>query len=354
MEAITRTKVKGTVRKSIGILIIPLLTFLVMEIACLGNGTTLFANFGSTMQIFFRGIAIVLLLAFGVSINMHTGRFDFSTGAVMLIGGVVGAKLAVAMNLGPIGMIIISGLTGALVGGLTGFLYVLFKLPPMIIGLGMTLILEGITAIISDGCQPVNFGTDASYFTFATNIPALLIIISLALALMIILFHFTKFGYDYRALQTGQKIAVNTGVNEKRNAIICYTISGLMFGISGALTVMRTNGVTPTINFSTIGSMFSCFLPLFFAGFINKYTNKQIAILLGCIAYEFIQIGFGQITSVNASFSVQIRSVVEAIILVGFLIYVNNETPIIEFVMLKKLRARLKEKKDSAALNGEN
>lgn len=353
MDAIKKTKVTETVKRIIGIVIIPLLTFIFMEIACLGNGTSLFANIGSTTQIFFRGIAIVLLLAFGVSINMHTGRFDFSTGAVMLIGGVVGAKLAVAMNAGPAVMILISAITGALVGCITGILYVLLKLPPMIIGLGMTLILEGITAIISDGCQPVNFGTDTSYFSFATNIPALITIILIALAFMIIIFHFTKFGYDYRALQTGQKIAVNTGVNEKLNAIICYTISGFMFGISGALTIMRSNGVTPTINFSTIGSMFSCFLPLFFAGFINKYTNKQISILLGCIAYEFIQIGFGQITSVNTSFSVEIRSVVEAIILVGFLIYVNNETPIVEFVLLKKWRAKLKEKK-AAEANGSN
>ena len=354
MDATKKTKVTSTVKRIIGIVIIPLLTFLAMEIACAANGTSLFANFSSTFQIFVRGIAIVLLLAFGVSINMHTGRFDFSTGAVMLIGGVVGAKLAVAWGAGPVGMIVISGITGAAVGCLTGFLYILLKLPPMIIGLGMTLILEGFTAIISDGCQPVNFGTDTSYFQFAANIPALITIIVIALALMIFLFHYTKFGYDYRALQTGQKIAVNTGVKEKANAVICYTISGFMFGISGALTIMRNNGITPTINFSTIGSMFSCFLPLFFAGFINKYCNKQISILLGCIAYEFIQVGFGQITFNNAAFSVEIRSVVEAIILVGFLIYVNNETPIVEFVMLKKLRAKIKAKKEAELENKQN
>ncbi len=346
MEPKNNTKIVKNIKRIIGIVIIPLLAFLAMEIACLSNGTSLFSNFDSTIKIFFRGVAIVLLLSFGVSINMHTGRFDFSTGAVMLIGGVIGAKFAVATGMGPVGMILIAAVSGALFGFITGMLYILLRLPPMIIGLGMTLILEGVTAIISNGCQPVNFGTDSSYFQFATNILALSIIIVIALAFMIFIFHFTKFGYDYRALQTGQKIAVNTGVNEKKNAVICYTISGLMFGMSGALTIMMTNGVTPTINFSTIRSMFSCFLPLFFAGFINKFINKQGAILLGCIAYEFIQIGFGQITSANAGFSVEIRSVIEAVILVGFLIYVNNETPIVEFVMLKKLREKIKAKKE--------
>lgn len=351
MDAEKKQKIVKNSKSIIGIVIIPLLAFVAMEIACAANGTSLFNNFSSTFQIFVRGVTIVLLLAFGVSINMHTGRFDFSTGAVMLIGGVVGAKLAVATGMGPVGMIFISAIAGAFFGCITGLLYILLKLPPMIIGLGMTLVLEGVTAIISDGCQPVNFGTDPSYFQFASNIWALLVIVVVALGLMIFLFHYTKFGYDYRALQTGQLIAVNTGVNEKKNAVICYTISGLMFGVSGALTVMMKNGVTPTINFSTIGSMFSCFLPLFFAGFINKYCNKQISILLGCIAYEFIQVGFGQITFANASFSLEIRSVVEAVILVGFLIYVNNETPIVEFVTLKKLRMKLQAKKEAGGDN---
>ncbi|MGN1096027.1 MAG: ABC transporter permease [Eubacteriales bacterium] len=332
-------KLKNISKRGIGIIIIPLLCFAAMSLACAASGTSLFTG-TSTWQLYFRGLTYVLLLAFGVSINMHTGRFDFSTGATMLIGGVIGAKIAYAIGAGPVAMILISAVFGAVFGCISGLLYVTLKLPPMIIGLGMTLVLEGIVAIITGGCKPVSFGTDTSYYRFAVNPVAMTVIIIISLAFMMIMFHYTKFGYDYRALQTGQKIAVGTGVNEKLNAVLCYTFAGLMFGAAGALSICSTNGVTPTINFSTIASMFSCFLPLFFSGFIEKYCNKQIAILLGCVSYEFIQIGFGQLSFMNASFTADVYKVVEAVILVVFLIYLNNENKIIELVMLKKLREK--------------
>ena len=123
----------------------------------------------------------------------------------------------------------------------------------------------------------------------------------------------------------GTEFGVDIGgavMNARDAAPIC---AGLLFGAAGAISVCSTNGVTPTINFSTIASMFACFLPLFFSQFINKFCNKQIAVLMGCVAYEFIQIGFGQISSVKAFFTSDVYKVVEAAVLVLFLIYLNNE-----------------------------
>lgn len=333
------------IKKITGIFIIPLLCYGIMEICCQINNTSIFSSGYSTFQLYLRGLTFVLLLSLGVSINMHTGRFDFSTGAVMLISGVLSAKVSYSLGLGPIGMMVIACFTGIVVGLIIGLIYVISKLPPMIVGLGMALILEGIVAIISGGLKPIRFGTDSSYYQFAINPVCLVIISVLALSVMIILFHYTKFGNDYRALQTGQKISVNTGVNEKLNAVVCYTVAGGLFGVAGALSICSTNGTTPTINFTSIATMFACFLPLFFSGLISKYINKQIAILLSCMAYEFLQIGFGSIMFVNAGFTLEIRSLVESIILVLFLIYINNENKIVEIVMLKEFRKRLQERR---------
>lgn len=327
--------------KIIKIIIIPLLAYTIMEICCRAVGTKLFAD-ESSVQLFFRGLATVAALSFGVSINMHSGRFDFSTGAVMLIGSVIGAKVAYENGLGPIVMVVISAITSTIFGAIVGGLYVLLNLPPMIIGLGCTLVFEGIVAIITDGLKPVRFGADPNYYSFTVSPINMIIILLVAMIIMIIIFRFTKFGYDYRALISGQRIAVNTGAKEKKNAFICYCVAGFMFGISGALSLAGKNGLTPTINFSTIGSMFTCFLPLFFSDFISRYCDKQIAIVLGCVAYEFIQIGFGQISFMRAFFTADVYKVVEAIVLVLFLIYLNNEYKIIEFVTFKKLREKNK------------
>ena len=74
------------IKKTLGIVAIPVICLLIMSAVCRFSGTALFTGF-STVQLYFRGLAYVLLLSLGVSINLHTGRFDFSTGAVMLIGG---------------------------------------------------------------------------------------------------------------------------------------------------------------------------------------------------------------------------------------------------------------------------
>ncbi len=334
-----RTRRPFPIRRCVGVVIIPLLCWAVMTLACRLAGIRLFSGL-STWQLWLRGLTYVLLLSFGVSINMHTGRFDFSAGAVMLFGGVVGAMLAYGRGWGPWAMLVISLVVGAAAGCVTGVLYVLLRLPPMIIGLGMTLLLEGVVAILTDGCKPVGFGTNADYYRFSVNMPAMLVIGGLALLVMTVLFHYTRFGYDYRALQTGQRIAVNAGVDERTNAVICYTVAGAMLGAAGALSICGTNGVTPTINFSTIASMFACFLPLFFSGFIGKYVNKQAAILLGCVGYEFIQIGFGQLSFSIASFTADVYKVIEAVILVAFLIYLNNEGFIQDIVTFRRFRKR--------------
>ena len=286
-------------RRGAGMLVIPALCWAVMALACALAGTSLLTGV-SSLRLFVRGLTYVLLLSFGVSINMHTGRFD-----------------------------------------------ILLRLPPMIIGLGMTLVLEGIVAIITDGCRPVGFGTDASYYRFSVNMPAMLALGGVALILMVLLFHYTRFGYDYRALQTGQRIAVNTGVRERANALGCYTLSGALFGAAGAVSLCATNGTTPTINFSTIASMFACFLPLFFSGFIVKFCNKQLAILLGCIGYEFIQIGFGQLSFTIAAFTSDVYKVIEAGILVLFLIYLNNEGIITDILTMRRYRQHIPKKETS-------
>ena len=169
-------------RRGAGMLVIPALCWAVMALACALAGTSLLTGV-SSLRLFVRGLTYVLLLSFGVSINMHTGRFDFSTGAVMLLGGVCGALIAYGNGWGPWGMLLISIPTGAAAGCVSGLLYILLRLPPMIIGLGMTLVLEGIVAIITDGCRPVGFGTDASYYRFSVNMPAMLALGGWALVL---------------------------------------------------------------------------------------------------------------------------------------------------------------------------
>lgn len=77
-----------------------------------------------------------------------------------------------------------------------------------------------------------------------------------------------------------------------------------------------------------------------------RYCNKQVAILISVLGYEFLQLAFGNMSAVNTTFTSTIYGIINSVILVLFLIYLNNENKVIEIVTLKKFLG--KEEKSAA------
>lgn len=105
---------------------------------------------------------------------------------------------------------------------------------------------------------------NSSMTAFTGNWLYAAIIIVAVLVIIIGLFDYTKFGYDYNALKNGQKVAVNTGIKEIPNAIACYVICGGLMGIVGFLNASRNTTINGgQLNFGSISIMFTAFLPMF-------------------------------------------------------------------------------------------
>ena len=137
---------------------------------------------------------------------------------------------------------------------------------------------------------------------------------------MYILFDCTKFGYEYKALLSGQKVAVNTGIREIPNAVGCYTVAGLLMGAQGFISATNNGSITMSLNFGSISPMFMAFLPMFIGGFIGRYVNDKIGYLLGAVTSAMISLVYVRL---NVSSSTQ--QIISACLMVGFLIYLNNE-----------------------------
>lgn len=217
----------------------------------------------------------------------------------------------------------------------------------MICSLGAALLFEAVAYVIAGGSEQNNVimknqtvsGIMKAFVGAGGKSPVyLLMILVTATAFMVVVFHYTKFGYDYRALQSGQIIAVNTGANEYLNALICYIISGIMSGAAGMLfgCQIQYTRVSAYLNYGTVDKMFVAFCPMFFSSLVMRYCNKQIAILISVLGYQFLQLTFGNISAVNTTFTSTIYGIINSVILVVFLIYLNNENKIIELVTLKK------------------
>lgn len=321
-------KIMDIIKRIVGTAIIPLGTLVIMLALCGAKGVPLFGS-AENWQIFLLSAASVMLTTFALSLNLNSGRFDFSIGAIALLSSVISATICIKCGFPAPVMITISIVSGALLGLLSGVIYVLVKLPPIIVSLGVTLLYEGAAFAITGG-YGINFLTVQNLLGFK-SIPNYIIVIVVGLAVMIFLFDYTKFGYEYKALLSGQKVSVNTGIREVRNAIFCYAIAGGFMGMVGYLSATNTSNIQMSLNFGSIGVMFTAFLPMFIGGFIGRFCNEKIGYLLGAVTTALISLMYARLT-VDSS----IQQIVTAVILVVFLIYLNNENKIIELVTLKR------------------
>ncbi|AMC94497.1 hypothetical protein AOC36_11095 [Erysipelothrix larvae] len=321
---------KNLFNRFIGTTSIPLTTFIAVNLICVFQGVKLFETAGNYI-VFFRSTASVMLTTIALSINLDSGRFDFSIGSVALLSSVISATIALNANLSVWTMLIISVFVGAILGLISGLTYVVVKLPPIIISLGVALLYEGIAFVITNGFG-VSFVTNIELTSFP-NVINYLVIISISLLLVTLVFDYTEFGYSYRALQTGQKVAVTTGIREVKNAVVCYVISGSLMGVVGFISATHTGTIQMALNFASIGVMFTAFLPMFIGGYIRRFTNANIGYLMGAVTTAFISLMYAR---VNVDSSIQ--QIVTAIILVAFLIYLNNEKAIGRIINLIKKR----------------
>jgi len=312
--------------------VMPVFACLAMFLFCSLSGTQLFSGgAGGSVSDLFKNVCYYALLSFAVSINLHTGRMSFDCGAIMVLATTTGLIAGIGSDSLPL-TLLVSAAVGCVLSLISGLLYILLRLPSMIVSLGTTLIFEAIAYLAVRGFR-YNGDSETirllraktpNLLGLSNDIPALILIALFVTALMILIFHYTRFGYDYRALQGGQRIAVNTGVREVGNAILCYLISGVLLGVAGVVNYTFATAIQPAINFGTVSLMFECFCPLFFGGFLTRFVNKQAGILVGVITYSFIQTGLGQIRNAR-NWNNFVIPLINAAILVLFMIWQTNE-----------------------------
>ena len=113
-----------------------------------------------------------------------------------------------------------------------------------------------------------------------------------AMLVFYILFTHTKFGYNVQSLASGQSLAVNTGINEKRNVIGCYLMCGFFVGIAGAIHVAMTGNLQAPAQFNgSMFIMFQAFPPVFIGFYLMRYTNLMVGVAFGAFTMQFLTTG---------------------------------------------------------------
>ena len=260
-------------------------------------------------------------IALAVSYNLTSGRFDFSVGSVLILSLIVGGNIAKEIDVpepfGAVLMVVLVVLVGMLCGLISGLFYILLRLPPMVTSLGVAMIFEAIGFALFDS-EGLRLYTrqDLLIWTKPQNS---FILLALVLIVLIYLLNFTKFGYNCRSLQTGQKNAVEVGVNEKTNSVVCYIIAVGLMGFAGIMYISQNGIIAPQTGLSSSSFMMNAFLPMFIGNALAKYSDRNIGVIVGafcqaCLSSALVYLGAGP----------SMQTVMNGVAVMLFLIYVSN------------------------------
>ncbi len=237
----------------------PLFIAVVLIIALLIIGEALSPGF-TTFQQLVRLIIVASLLgivAVGQNLVILGGKegIDLSVGAIVSLSVIVAGNVMDGNN-GNIAVAILATLgTGTFFGLLNGIGVTLFRIPPLVMTLGMLGVIQGLLVVIRQG---VPSGVSAPLLAdfvskpFLFGLPGILwlwIAIGIAIALLL---KRTLFGQNIYAIGSNEHAAYMAGVPVKRVRIGIYTCSGLFAAVAG-LCLLGYSGAS----FANVGDQYS-------------------------------------------------------------------------------------------------
>jgi ribose transport system permease protein len=196
------------------------------------------------LGIILRGAVPLAILAACQSLTMLTGGIDLSVGAVASMAGFVVASLVSGPGTG-VG-IVVALICAALAGLVTGIGVGVFRVHPLIMTLGMSLVVLGLgnwwqiqTVQTSAGVPPLirSLGSDA----FADIIPYSLVVFVPVAVVILVGLRRTGYGRLLYAVGDNPTAARLSGARAWQVLILLYIISALLAAIAGFLYSGYTN-----------------------------------------------------------------------------------------------------------------
>ena len=278
---------------------LPLLTFLIFFIITRFAGKTSFGDLYSWRMIFI-GTATSVSMGYVLALNMKSGRMDMSCGANMIASSIIAVNLSLRLGLDGWGMMGICILVCTVFSLITACVYVFTKMPVIVTTIGMALVYESVTRLVNGGNGANVIST--STYNFWGMSPWAYILMALCIAVYHIVTHYTIIGYEANALANNQQLAVNLGINEKKNVIYIFLISGMLLGICSA-TYAATNVISAQSNLVSVGQVFTNLLPVLIGFSLAKFGWDSIGILMGALSVGIIKYGLN-LLSLGSAFNI--------------------------------------------------
>ncbi|MCA5918956.1 ABC transporter permease [Pectobacterium brasiliense] len=196
-----------------------------------------------------RSIAIVTVIAIGVSISLSVGGFDLSVGSTASLANALVISLFVWHGFGTTGAIVLTLLLCTLVGLFNAFLIVVLKIPDMLATLASLFVIQGVAMTYSYGGSitqnmvlpsgEMAEGVIPEFFATLGQVPVIVVIMLVVTVLVQLYLSLTKHGRRMYAIGGNPEAARLAGIRTARYRVQAYVFSSLLAALGGILLASR-------------------------------------------------------------------------------------------------------------------
>jgi ribose transport system permease protein len=252
-------------------------------------------------------IAVIAILAIGMTLVIITGGIDLSVGSLIALSAVVSTRLirdfsgaeragAFGMSASCMGGIILCGVFGAF----SALMIAQFAIPPFIVTLAMMLVASGMAYILAQGQSiyqvPDSFiwlGRGADCF----GIPNAVILMAILYFVAHVLMTRMPLGRYIYAVGGNIEAARLSGVRVARVLVVAYTACGALAGLGGVVLASQLKSGSPT--YGQMYELYTIAAVVVGGTSLSGGEGKILGTLIGAFIIAVIQNGMN-LTNVEA------------------------------------------------------
>lgn len=260
------------------------------------------------LKIIILQVAIVGIIALGVTQVIITGGIDLSSGSV------VGATAMIAMSFAQVGELngtvnsravfidwgwvdlpvivpVVVGLAcGVLAGAVNGVLVAYTRIPPFIATLGMMVTARGVAKWWTKG-QPVSFPTEG-FKVIGNGLNGWMpVVLFAALAILFFLImKYTIYGKHTYAIGSNESAARMSGIDVMRHKVLVYTIAGFLAAV--AALVLTSKNLTAQAGMGVMYELDAIAMAVIGGISLSGGRGSIVGTVLGALIFGVIISGF--------------------------------------------------------------
>lgn len=291
-----------------------------------------FSNWNCVYTIFLQSL-IPTITAYAVAFGTIAGVFDFSVGARLIISALSGGLLS--MNYGMAGMIIGCFGSSVLLAAFTGALNNVFRIPSLVLTMGLAMIYEIIGAKLAGNYGYVRL--DNAY-TYPGSVPYIIILFLLTAGVFYFFLDHTKFSYHMRAVGSNEIVAKNSGIKVGLVKFKTLLYGSIFLGMASFLSICQSGSVGAQTNLGSVTVLFKPLISILIALVIQQICNLTIGIFIAQLSLNIIFIGLIAVGMPDTT-----QNVVLGVFLLVVMIISNN---------IDRLRAFIRSRRPIGAAKG--